>query len=199
MLVYLFNKCCNQSTQHILIKNKATCFGHKRIAIFRPELFLMKICCVEWLKHILYLTLQWESATLWYLGLFIDWSWWEWSINLFCDRTLEFRWPYFCKHKSPGSHSFKPCTPKSLKSSEMLNTLKKSSSSAAYRVGRILKLHLARLFHRGLHQIRNYLTLLEDIDIYEVCCLYGFFVYHILSRSFVSIYLSLYVWLYVFV
>ena len=46
-LVYLFNKCCNQSTQHIFIKNKATCFGHKRKAIFRPELFLMKICCVE--------------------------------------------------------------------------------------------------------------------------------------------------------
>jgi hypothetical protein len=27
-----------QSTQHIFNKNKATCFGYKRIAVIRPEL-----------------------------------------------------------------------------------------------------------------------------------------------------------------
>jgi len=32
---------------------------------------------------------------------------------------------------------------------------------------------------------------------YEVYCVYGFFVYHILSYSFGAIFLSLYVWLYV--
>jgi hypothetical protein len=38
------------------------------------------------------------------------------------------------------------------------------------------------------------LTLLEDTEIisYEVCCLYGFFVYHILSCSFGSIFITVY-------
>jgi cyanate lyase len=33
--------------------------------------------------------------------------------------------------------------------------------------------------------------------LYEVCCLYGFFVWHILSCSFGYIFFSFYVWLYV--
>jgi hypothetical protein len=34
-------------SQNNIFINKATCLGHKRIAYFRPELFFMKICCVD--------------------------------------------------------------------------------------------------------------------------------------------------------
>jgi cyanate lyase len=50
------------------------------------------------------------------------------------------------------------------------------------------------LSNRVSNFIRIYIYIYR---LYEVCCIYGFFVYHIPSCSFGSIFLSLYIWLYV--